>query len=204
VTMVSTRKTQRKTIPAETQQNVKRRKETMSIDDRKEQQEVVVSTAATTPDTDFTRTKGNGNQGVREVTVGSAPSFSQCTMNDSADFGSRVISLQEGDNEDNAVENRFVNNCVMKQMLEHLQGTWYGWRKFVLNDNIARMIMKDTYHKKKSMMPVTGYRSEEMFIAKYTPAIKTAMSQLRRNSQTLARRNYMGKYQFVSTAFCHL
>ena len=59
----------------------------MSIDDRKEQQEVVVSTAATTPDTDFTRTEGNGNQGVREVTVGSAPSFSQCTMNDSANFG---------------------------------------------------------------------------------------------------------------------
>ena len=59
----------------------------MSIDDRKEQQEVVVSTAATTPDTDFMRTEENGNQGVREVTVGSAPSFSQCTMNDSANFG---------------------------------------------------------------------------------------------------------------------
>ena len=173
----------------------------MSIDDRKEQQEVVVSTAVTTPETDFTRTEGNGNQGVREVTVGSAPSFSQCTMNNSVDFGSQVISLREGDNKDNAVENRFVNNCVMKQMLEHLQGTWYGWRKFVLNDVTARMIMKDTYHKKKSMMPVTGYRSKEMFIAKYTPAIKTAMSQLRRNSQTLAQINYMGKYQFVSKAF---
>ena len=149
----------------------------------------------TTQDLGVTPTKENGNQVVTEMTVGSATSMSQCTMNKS-EFGSSAISLCADEEEDN-----FVHKCVMKQMMEHLQGTWYGWRKFIPTDKLARTMMKDTCQNKKSMMPVSGCTSKEMFIKKCTPAIKTAMSQLRRNSQTLAQRNHMGEFQSMSKAF---
>jgi len=102
---------------------------------------------------------------------------------------------------DDAERNNFVHKCVKREIMKHLRDKWYGLRKFVTNDAIARDIMEDTYKNKPSIMPVGSYKNEEMFIDKYTPAVKTAMSQLRRNSQSLAQRNYMGECRSMSKAF---
>ena len=89
-------------------------------------------------------------------------------------------------------ENKKFNNKVLMDGLKNLlRQRWYKFSKFVADDRKAVMFIMDAVQRKTVSVPAN--MSDTQFIKKNLNKVYTAMSQLRRNSQTLARNNYLGK-----------
>ena len=89
-------------------------------------------------------------------------------------------------------ENKKFNNKVLMDSLKNsLRQRWYKFSKFVADDRKAVMFIMDAVQRKTVSVPAN--MSDTQFIKKNLNKVYTAMSQLRRNSQTLARNNYLGK-----------
>ena len=92
-------------------------------------------------------------------------------------------------------ENKKFNNKVLMDSLKNfLRKRWYKFSKFVADDRKAVMFIMDAVQRNTVSVPAN--MSDTQFIKKKLNKVYTAMSQLRRNSQTLARNNYLGKYWY--------
>ena len=79
------------------------------------------------------------------------------------------------------------------QLMRHIKEKCYGDKKFVTKVEDEHMIMINACFDEPSMIPVDGYKSKHEFVKKCTPMVKKCMSQLRRNSQLLAKQHYLGE-----------
>lgn len=93
-------------------------------------------------------------------------------------YGSIVVDVRD----DKRVKNDLRN---------YLRKHWYQGVKFIRNDEHSRRLIKDSIRTKVAVKP--NELTLEQFYDKYQNGINTAMSQIRHNSQLLARKNYLCK-----------
>ena len=137
--------------------------------------------------------KNDGKMG-KTVTIESMQSMSECTMKLPSELGSRNTEHSaHNDREKIAKRRKHIERCVKTQLILCIKRTWYANRKFVTDPKDELRIMSHACHDEPSMIPVTGYKSKGEFVRDYIPLVKKCMSQLRRNSQILARQHCMGE-----------
>ena len=79
------------------------------------------------------------------------------------------------------------------QLMTHIRDLWCEHKKIVTKAEEEHVIMTNACHDELSMIPVNGHKSKDEFVKKHTPMVKKCMSQLRRNSQLLAKQHCLGE-----------
>ena len=129
----------------------------------------------------------------KEVTIDSMPSVSECTMKLPSVFGSADTARCEEEKEKLARKKKHIESCVKTQSMKCIKEKCYGDKKFATKVEDKHMIMMNACFDEPSMIPVDGYKSKHEFVKKHTPMAKKCMSQLRRNSQLLAKQHHLGE-----------
>ena len=190
--MVYTRRNLTGTTPTVSEKAVKRRKNSRSDNDTIKQREIDSPGETDKNEVSDMRQMMDGNMG-KEVTVDSMPSVSECTMKIPSEFGSGDTTQSVNDKEKIARKKKHIERCVKTQLMTHVRDYWYESRKFVTKIEDEHMIMNLACHDEPSIVPADGFNSRDEFVKKFTPMVKKCMSQLRRNSQLLAKQHHSGE-----------
>ena len=169
------------TTPTVSERFVKRRKYSGSDNNTNKQREINLPGVTDRNEVSDTQQMTDGNMG-KEVTVDSMPSLSECTTQS-------VI-----DKEKIARKKKHIERCVKTQLMTYVRDSWYEDRKFVTKIEDEHMIMNLACYDEPSIVPADGFNSRDEFVKKFTPMVKKCMSQLRRNSQILAKQHYLSEY----------
>ena len=144
-----------------------------SEDEKSLEEQLEIPTKKTTPPTSV---------------AGKASAVSTITNAKDVTIRRDIINPQTGSYRNGKVSDKRVKN----DLRGYLRKYWYKGVKFINCDKIAREYLQDAITSESVVIP-TGM-THDAFCDKYQSGINTAMSQIRHNSQLLARKNYLGKY----------
>ena len=103
-------------------------------------------------------------------------------------FGSACTNLN-----DQAIIVDWDKKTMMTRLKDSIRSKWYGSYKFITCEKQAKLYLMDAFNRTLISKPTEASITELEFMQTFQNKVYTIMSDLRRNSQNLARKNYLSK-----------